>query len=360
MNLQTEENASMRPFAILALLLILIPEIGCQNETSSTSGKSLYLYAPDGASSVDQFTIGAGGTLIPMTPSSVQAGNSPRAVSATSQFAYVSNYVDGSVYEYSITNGLLNPLTPLSITGLSNPYNSVLSPNGQYLYVLETGAVAQFSIGNDGQLSSLPIASVGMSSQPNALAFAPSGAFAYTCTDTLLYTFSVSAGALNMLTTIPLTSCGAIAISPNGSYLYAALATGNILQYSIDTGGTLTPLSPSSVTGAVTGTTTDSLVITPNGNFLYAANLNATSGNGPIAQYGVGSNGTLTALSPLSVTAGAGPFDLIVTADGGTVYCSNTSDGTLSQMAVHPSGQLTFQAAAAVGGASFYPAIVNQ
>lgn len=342
------------------LLLLLIPMAACQKGTNTSNGKSLYFYAPDGASSVAQYSIGGDGSLTPLSPSSVLTGNSPRSVSATSQYAYIANYADDSISEFEIVDGLLTPLTPPSVSGVSSPFMSVLSPDGLYLYVLNaqpSGSISQFSVGGDGQLNPLAVSSVGMSPQPNALAFTPSGLFAYACTNTLIYEFSVSGGALNLISTINLSSsCGAMAASLSG-YVYVGLSTNSILQFSIGTSGMLTALNPASVAG--TGSGTDTLVTTPNGNFLYAGNFNTGSAGGPISQYSIGSNGTLTALSPLSVTAGSGPYALLISADGSSLYCANNVDGTIQQFSVHPSGQLTTNSTITVGRAAYYPAIVG-
>ena len=89
----------------------------------------------------------------------------------------------------------------------------------------------------------------------------------------------------------------ATAITPDGLHLFA-VAQGstysNVWQFSINSNGSLTPLSPATVPA---GLNTTSVTISSDGKYLYVTDYNIDS----ISQYSIGSNGALTALSPATV-----------------------------------------------------------
>ena len=141
-------------------------------------------------------------------------------------------------------------------------------------------------------------------------------------------------------------------ISPNGKYLYATQSNSTIGQLSIGASGTLSALSPATAAG---GTGEDAIAITPNGSFLYLGNFGNVSASA-ISSFGVGGAGLLTPLSPATVGAGNGPTSLVISPDGSYLYCVNSNDATISQFSIGTGGALTplvpATVAAGTGGVS--------
>jgi 6-phosphogluconolactonase (cycloisomerase 2 family) len=131
-----------------------------------------------------------------------------------------------------------------------------------------------------------------------------------------------------------------IATDVAGKFAWVANAgDGTVSQYGIDGNGRLTALSPATVT---VGAGLAAVAVDPAGLHAYAV---ATGG---VAQFAVGSDGKLTALSPATVSAGASPAAILVEPSGRFAYVANAGDGTVSQFSVGAGGTLTALAPATV------------
>src|SRR5450759_746200 len=118
-----------------------------------------YVYVVNaGSNNVSEYTIGNtignDGTLTAMTAVPVAAGTTPYSIAiaidlAGQQYAYVANYGDGTISEYSITNGALNTPEMATINAGSNPASVTVDPSGKYAYVANygDGTVSQYTIG---------------------------------------------------------------------------------------------------------------------------------------------------------------------------------------------------------------------
>src|SRR6185437_12063607 len=98
---------------------------------------------------VSQFSIGAAGSMAPLTPAQVPTGTDPSSMATTpsGQYAYVLNFADLTLSQFSLgTQGALTPLSPATIPA---PYRGgiTLDPSGANLYVLDSfsGNVAQYT-----------------------------------------------------------------------------------------------------------------------------------------------------------------------------------------------------------------------
>jgi DNA-binding beta-propeller fold protein YncE len=226
--------------------------------------------------------------------------------SAAAPSAYVSlelvNGLDPNVGQFDLFGGggaLTAKATP-AVTSGSGPDGLAAHPNGKYVYVSVVGVspaepakIFQYGISPDGSLSPLSPAAVetGVGTRPDG-----------------------------------------IAISPDGRHLYAAdnSVSGAVLQFDINTNGTLTAKS-----SVAAGGSPERVAITPNGQNLYAVN-----NGGSVSQYDIGPDGGLTAKAPATVTAGPAPRSIVISPDGQDVYVTNTGDGTISQYDVQPGGTL--------------------
>jgi 6-phosphogluconolactonase (cycloisomerase 2 family) len=192
---------------------------------------------------------------------------------------------------------------------------------------------------------------------PAAIAITPNGKFLYVANSGSNDITAFSIGATGLLSLI--TSSGAntnpiktsvtvpkgMAISPNGSFLYVAnSSTHNVTVFQIGTNGLLTLVPPAGDTTnpiSTGGTTPNSLMISLDGRFLYSAN-----GGGTISAFTIGSDGLLGLVStsagnlnPISAGANASPVALTMSPDGGFLYVASnvtTLGGRVSAFTITP------------------------
>ena len=219
---------------------------------------------------ISQYTIGNDGTLAAMAPATVTAGLSPYsiAVDPLGPYAYVANYGDGTVSEYTSTGGALTQLATISAG--SNPYSVTIDPLGRYAYVANYGSnnVSQYSIGAGGVLAAMTAGPVAAGSNPISVTVDPSGTHAYVA--------NYSSGAI----------------------------AGTVSEYSISTGGALTAMTPATVAA---GPNPESVTVDPSGQFAYVANY----GSNNVSQYTI-SSGVLTSnTAAATVTSGTQPISVI-------------------------------------------------
>jgi DNA-binding beta-propeller fold protein YncE len=134
-----------------------------------------------------------------------------------------------------------------------------------------------------------------------------------------------------------------IAITPDGTSLYASVRSGAIAQFTIGAGGLLIPKSPATV--PTPAGMTGRLAISPEGNSLYAA-----YGMG-VAQYDIGHDGLLSPKSPASVAVLA-PLAVAVSPDGGSAYAASSS--TIFEFDVGAGGRLTPKSTPSVSGGGIW------
>lgn len=291
------------------------------------------------------------------------------AVSANGSFAYVANSETNNVTAFRVgTNGAL--LFGDSTSGNPNPVSAgttpqalAISKDSQFLYVANSGSddVTVFKIGTAGALTLVPQTEgrskpVGAgASSPIGLAITPNGRFLYVATSNsnMVTAFQVdSSGVLTLVpsagaSTNPISSGGAgltaLALSPNGQFLYVTNGTSNTVTiFRVEPSGLLTLIPPTTSNPISTGgTTPNGLAIGADGAHLYVAN-----GSGPISVFAVGSTGLLT-LVPVSGTGqnpapapatGLTPVALALSPDGQFLYVANrvssVSGGTVSAYTV--------------------------
>jgi len=133
----------------------------------------------------------------------------------------------------------------------------------------------------------------------------------------------------------------AIAVDPTGHYLYVGNYNqqniGSVSQYAIGPDGSLSPITtPISTQHGPNG-------LTIAGNYVYVANY----GSGSVSQYTITGNGALTAGAV--VTAGTGAASVAITPATSFAYVPNYLADSVSIFSIGPGGVLT---AAAVGSAS--------
>jgi 6-phosphogluconolactonase (cycloisomerase 2 family) len=156
-------------------------------------GKYVYV-ANEGSGNISQYTIGTGGALMPMSPATVAAGTNPYSITVTTgtsgqEYAYVANSNStnlvgnsSSISQYTIgAGGALLPMSPATIAAGTNPVSVVVDRSGLYAYVANFGSttVSQFTIGTGGALTAMTPATVAAGTNPYSITVDPSNQFVY-------------------------------------------------------------------------------------------------------------------------------------------------------------------------------------
>ncbi|MBX3327471.1 MAG: beta-propeller fold lactonase family protein [Nitrospira sp.] len=336
----------------------LLGAIGGGGGEERTAGSIVYV-TNSGANSVSGYTVNpstGGLAAISGSPFSNIPTPSAIAVSANGLFVYIASSDKNTVTAFRVgTNGALlfgdstsgNP-NPVSVG--TTPRALAISKDSQFLYVANSGSsdVSVFKIGTAGGLTlvaqtegrSKPVGA-GVSS-PIALAITPNGRFLYVANSTsnTITAFQVdSSGLLTLVpqagpSTNPISSSGtgltALALSSNGQFLYVTNGTSNnVAMFRVEPSGLLTLIPPTTSNPISTGgTTPNGLAVGADGAHLYIAN---GDGGGTVATFLIGSNGLLTlvpavGVSPNPVPSPAGgltPVALATSPDGQFLYVAN-------------------------------------
>ena len=265
------------------------------------SGHFLYVVTlardpPGPSAAIEQYSIGSGGALTPLTPAYVNVpafGYGRLAIDPGGHYAYLAgraNAPSGQVSEFSIgDDGTLSPLVPAAVAATAGTVGVAISPSGDFAYVLSVcvdnacdGQVSQYAIGANGALTSTGNTTLtGSHVQPVAMAIDESGSSAY-----LLTNFQ--------------------GIDTN---------TGAVYQYAINGTGALVPDTPGSL-----GVSSGAVGETSSATNLYALGSNAvgsaigSQSGGQVDQYRMGSGGVLAAIGTTPVAAGLPTAIVLVTA----------------------------------------------
>jgi len=285
---------------------------------------------------VYQYSIGSDGSVAPLSIASVPTGVTPTGVVSdpSGRYVYVANSGDATISQYAVgTGGGLVALSP-AVVRIAGPFQFAgfalsVDPGGQFLYVVgsprdppgPTASIAQYSIQSDGTLASLAPASL---------------------------TLSVSAS-------------GSLAIDPGGRYGYLPGATnapgGLVSQFSINSDGTLTPLTPATV-AATQGTI--GVTIAPSGQMAYVISTCIdTACEGQIEPYTIGADGTLTPTGVVTLTGThVNPVEMVTDSSGSSVYLLanamgvDTNAGAVYQYTIDSMGALVADTPASLTVAS--------
>jgi len=166
-----------------------------------------------------------------------------------------------------------------------------------------------------------------------------------------------SSGALTLIGGAPIASTDAtpvaVAVDPNGSYLYVADAgAANIDTYTIGANGALAGTLLSVATG--TGSVPWSLALDPIVDDLYAGS-DVTPNPGTVGGYAI-SMGALTGVTGSPYADGNIPYGIAVDPANGLLFAANNTDGTIGCFPINPDGTLgalstlTFQGGVGVNG----------
>ena len=312
-----------------------------------------FLYVPDGPEILG-YSVGTNGLLTPLTgsPFSLDGGSALR-FTPNGKFAYTNL---GNEYSLNTTTGALTSVGTAT-TG-DEPLDVAIAPAGTFVYIpnFKDGTISAFSINSTTgvltEITGSPFTNG--TTDPAAVAVSPNGNFLFVASfesDAAISVFSINAttGALTQVTGSPFPSPegNAIAVSPNGDFLYV---TGSALgAFSINTTtGALTAATGSPYTLPAMG---NGVTIDPTGKFLYASimQINSTDAIPDIITYSINAtSGALTQLSQQGVDANGGEAMAITSGTKAVVftpkfaYATNETDKTISEWTITDStGALT-------------------
>lgn len=225
--------------------------------------------------------------------------------------AYVVNKTDATVSQYSIgSGGALSSMSPSSIAASSPAAGLVLDPTNRYLYMtINPSSVYEFSIGGGGVLSSLSPASINPGTPQWDIAAEPTGHYVYVSVVNSLTLEQGSIGASGQLTFNGSCPVGGgpegVAVDPTGRYVYVANSTANsISQLAIVPGGTLTSVASATTSGSKP----TYVAVDPTGRYVFVANNYGSS----VSQFSIGPGGVLSPLTIATVAAGGSPSGIAI------------------------------------------------
>jgi DNA-binding beta-propeller fold protein YncE len=256
--------------------------------------------------------------LLPVTAIAALLALAPAAHAARS--VYFADHHASSIAQFSVgAGGVPAPLVPATVPAGKHPLRLAMTPEGDDLYATSKYGVLQYDVAPSGALTPKQDALVYTGGSPHSIAIHPAGSSAYV-TDAhygKVRQFDVGPGGALVPKDPPYVKAGdrarGVAVSPGGRTAYVLVEDG-IVVYDVGPGGALTR-RPGEVD--VPGCSLEDVALTPDGAHLYA-----TSGDGRVFQFGVGPGGTLVAKSPAAVSTGqhTHPVGLAVGPDGDAVH----------------------------------------
>ncbi len=290
------------------------------------------------------YTIAADGRLTPGSKAAIEAGTrvAHAAGTADGRFLYVASFTTNEIFQFSVSGNVPAALTPASIETEAGPRRLAVHPGGKFLYAsnYSNSTISQYAIGGDGTLSELVPATVTVSA-PLAISMTSDGKYLYAAGLTGIYQFSIGGSGILTPLNIPIVTLpGAVEEVVVSVDLRAyALQGNNVYQYNVGGDGKLAAMTLNSVSSG--GILPSRIAIAPNGKWLYVTN---TTGNN-VGQFTISAAtatpGAITAMTPATVTTGAEPVGIVVSADSRYLYVANRASGTLSQYSIGQDGKLT-------------------
>lgn len=299
----------------------------------SPNGGLLATARPNFDAVVD-FSVGAGGELIPAGSATLAGGAHPSSVafSPSGGWLAASNAGDGTVSVLSVSpGGALSPAGSATIGAGSAPASVAFSPSGELLASANQGnnSVSMFSVAPDGSLTpvGLPVAT---GTAPISVAFSPSGALLAIANagDSSVSVYSVSAGGALTLVGSPVTTGvntpHSLAFSPSGGLLATAnTGNGTVALFSVSPDGALTPVSgsPYAIGGA------QAVAFSQHGGLLAVSRFSEQS---LAAVFSVTTGGALSQVAGSPYTTDSGPYAVALSPDGHVLATANQYSSDLS------------------------------
>ncbi|QXH48787.1 beta-propeller fold lactonase family protein [Pseudomonas xanthosomatis] len=242
----------------------------------SSDGKSIY--TSSGSTSIMQLSVDADGKITSAVAVATQNGNTSGnlAISADGRYVYAGTAQnDVVVYTRNQETGALTYLTRAIENGNSRGGQIITSDDR--VFILYTGVgvnasptLAVYQHGSDGKLvllNQLVLSGLTANSTSDALAISPDGKYLYIADpgkDSIVI-LRYEADEVTRIASIAASDVNGLAMSADGSLLYAASSDGTVRSYSIDSSGNLT--LHTSVQGNTSG---KDIAVSGNGSVLVA------------------------------------------------------------------------------------------
>jgi 6-phosphogluconolactonase (cycloisomerase 2 family) len=203
------------------------------------------------------------------------------AMDNAGQYLFVPATQDFNVVPYTVNAvGMLTIGLQVGTPAGAAPLTATVDPQAHFLYVpLGSTGTELYQI-TGGALTDLGTIPPLGATRPQAVAFAPSGAFAYISdgvTGVSAYSVNTTTGELTALPGAPFTAGvgpSAMAMTPDGKFLYVATTAG-VVSFAVNGDGSLTSV------GSLVAFTNPPIVlnIDPSGSFLYVLSVNSNNVN---------------------------------------------------------------------------------
>ncbi len=289
-----------------------------------------------------------------------------------------------SVYRVDLQSGALTQIQDSPYpSGGRNPVAEVTSPNGANLYVVnhDDNTVVEFAIGTDAKLYPQHTYQT-PGTEPNAIAINTAGTLLFVL-DTYQATYSDANPGPGALVVYPINSDGSLGtnvangslpywpvefapttvnVTANGNFVYVANANtnstattkqGTMLGFAVGSGGALTALAnpnPGTILTAselaYAGVQPSASASDPTSRFLYVTD----AASNEMYAYTIGANGTLTALTNGPFATGVFPDGITIDPSGTYIYVANYNSNTISPYQI---AQSTGAPSALAGAASY-------
>jgi 6-phosphogluconolactonase (cycloisomerase 2 family) len=262
------------------------------------------------------------------------------SIAQSGAFTFSSAVAKDSAYSVTVKTQPTNPAQTCSVRNGSGTISNVTIANvivtctqaGRYAYVANQTAntVSAFLIDSAGRaFLALLAAPYAAGTTPVAVAVDPNGAYLYAVNygsnSVLVYAIDDTTGLLTPQSIAFGVGTGpaAIAIHPSAQFIYVANSGSNSVSAFRVESGTATPVAGSPY---AVGNQPSALAIDPNGNFLYVTNYT----DGTVSAFAIDTTtGALTAFSGAAYAAGVGPV-AIALAPAGFAYVANAGAGSIS------------------------------
>jgi DNA-binding beta-propeller fold protein YncE len=282
--------------AVLALAL----GFGALLAVAQSAGAARTVYFADpAADAIAQFAVGAEGTLTPLDPGSVSADR-PLRLAMTPEGDNLYATADDGILQYDVAaDGRLTPKSPAIRPAFGLPYSIAIHPDGASAYVtdLRRDTVRQYDITGGGQLEPKDPAAVPAGDFPTGIAVRPNGRTAYALVKGGIAVFDVGAGGRLVRrperVDVPRASLMDLALTPNGSHLYATSRYGSVFQFDVAGDGTPVPKSPAGLDLGRDARPVG-IAVVPDGSAVYVASQGSREHGGRgVFAFAVGAGGSL-------------------------------------------------------------------
>lgn len=284
-----------------------------------------------------------------------------------------------TVNAYSI-NSTTGAITATSTTASSSTSTNVgeldVTPDGKFAYrSVDNGTndvIYQYSVGADGSLAALatPTLTTNFVGDPSQIIFDHAGKFALVFGQTssganMINSYAIgSTGALSLAQSLPIPTSVVAAINPVTGVLYANDDYNHTVEYTISATGALTQAGTFAGT-SIGQAALQTFTIDPTGKYLYlgywsAPATSSADAQSYIAEYNIGSDGSLTPMSTPVVNVTGSLQNMVIDGSGKYAYLakflSSGSTHSIAQFTIGSNGVLTPMAIPAIATNSFgYP-----